>query len=164
MDREEFNELLKKANLNKKELADIVGLSYSAVNNWGSGSDFPRWVSSWLDNYIKAKEFENIKLKVFSLSSSWELGIAKIFKDIDPDYEEQAAYLYADTKSVDKTIKMINIATSINRDANALLKCNDEDINKLHTYLKDKNFKVTNEDEAIIINFMNGHKLTLKNY
>ena len=61
MDRDEFNELLKKANLNRKELADIVGLSYSAVNNWGSGSDFPRWVYSWLENYIDKKRFDTIK-------------------------------------------------------------------------------------------------------
>ena len=61
MERDEFNELLKKADLSRKELADIVGLSYSAVNNWGSGSDFPRWVSSWLENYIAKKRFDTIK-------------------------------------------------------------------------------------------------------
>lgn len=60
MEKEEFNKLLEKAKLSKKEFAEIIGMRYSSVNNWGSSQDFPRWVRSWLENYIKAKNMDNI--------------------------------------------------------------------------------------------------------
>ncbi len=60
MDREEFNELLKKAGLTKKEFAEIIDMRYSSVNNWGSSQQFPRWVKSWLENYIKAKDIDKV--------------------------------------------------------------------------------------------------------
>ena len=61
MERDEFNELLKKANLTKKEFASILGISYTSVNNWGSPQNIPYWVASWLENYIARKRFETIK-------------------------------------------------------------------------------------------------------
>ncbi len=61
MDREEFNVLLEKANLSKKEFCQIIDLNYSTVNTWGSSSiNIPKWVKSWLENYIKAKDMDNI--------------------------------------------------------------------------------------------------------
>ena len=60
MDRDEFNELLKKAELTKKEFAEIIDMRYSSVNNWGSSQQFPRWVKSWLENYIKAKDIDKV--------------------------------------------------------------------------------------------------------
>lgn len=60
MDKEEFNELLKNANLTKKEFAEIIGMQYTSVNNWGSSQQFPRWVKSWLENYIKAKDIDKV--------------------------------------------------------------------------------------------------------
>ncbi len=67
MDKEKFNYLLLKANLSKKDLANQIGMTYGAVNNWGSNSEFPRWVESWLENYIKAKSYIDIKNKVFEI-------------------------------------------------------------------------------------------------
>ena len=61
MKREEFNNLLKKANLSKKEFCGLLDISYPSVNNWGSGKDVPYWVKSWLENYIDKKRFENMK-------------------------------------------------------------------------------------------------------
>lgn len=62
VDREEFNALLEKANLTKKEFCQIIDLNYSAVNNWGTGNiNIPKWVKSWLENYIEKKKFEHIK-------------------------------------------------------------------------------------------------------
>ena len=61
MDKEKFNSLLSKANLSKKDLANQIGMSYGAVNNWGSNSEFPRWVESWLENYISKKKYDHIK-------------------------------------------------------------------------------------------------------
>lgn len=60
MEKEEFKELLAKANLTKKELAGLTGLVHSTVNNWGSGQNIPHWVQSWLENYIKAKDIEKM--------------------------------------------------------------------------------------------------------
>lgn len=60
MEKEELNELLKAANLTKKELANITNLAHSTVNNWGSGQNVPHWVKSWLENYIKAKMSDNM--------------------------------------------------------------------------------------------------------
>ena len=61
MDREEFNALLEKANLSKKEFCEIIDLNYSTVNTWGSSSiNIPKWVKSWLDNYIKAKDMDKV--------------------------------------------------------------------------------------------------------
>ena len=61
MDKEKFNSLLSKANLSKKDLANQIGMSYGAVNNWGSNSEFPRWVESWLENHISKKKYDHIK-------------------------------------------------------------------------------------------------------
>ncbi|EAL7192555.1 XRE family transcriptional regulator, partial [Campylobacter jejuni] len=36
MTKEKFNQLLKQANLNKKQLADISGIPYPTINAWGS--------------------------------------------------------------------------------------------------------------------------------
>ena len=55
MKKEEFNNLLKKADLTKKVFAGIIDMKYTSVNNWGGSQKFPRWVKSWLENYIKAK-------------------------------------------------------------------------------------------------------------
>ena len=60
MEKEEFNNLLKKSNLTKKEFAGIIDMKYTSVNNWGSSQKFPRWVKSWLENYIKAKDIDKI--------------------------------------------------------------------------------------------------------
>ncbi|MFY9085373.1 XRE family transcriptional regulator [Aliarcobacter cryaerophilus] len=61
MDREEFNTLLEKANLTKKEFCKIIDLNYSTVNTWGSSSiNIPKWVKSWLENYIKAKDMDKV--------------------------------------------------------------------------------------------------------
>jgi len=60
VDKEEFNNLLKQANLTKKEFAGIIDMQYSSVNNWGSSQQFPRWVKSWLENYIKAKDIDKM--------------------------------------------------------------------------------------------------------
>ncbi len=68
MDRLEFNQLLKKAELNKKQLSEILNTSYQGVNSWGTnGRGYPYWVRSWIENYIKAKSYEDIKDKVYEI-------------------------------------------------------------------------------------------------
>ncbi|QKG29180.1 XRE family transcriptional regulator [Campylobacter sp. RM16187] len=67
MDINKFEEVLKSINLNKKDFAEMTGLAYQTIINWGSTNKVPSWVDTWLDNYIKAKSYEEIKNKVFDI-------------------------------------------------------------------------------------------------
>lgn len=70
LDINEFKELMKAAELNKKDLAELLTTSYHCVNSWGTnGRDYPYWVKSWLENYIKAKSYDMIKDKVLEIES-----------------------------------------------------------------------------------------------
>jgi len=60
MEKEEFSNLLKEANLTKTEMANIIGITPGALNNWGSTQGIPYWVKSWLENYIQAQNFKKI--------------------------------------------------------------------------------------------------------
>lgn len=60
MNNEDFEELLKNANLNKKEFATLVEMNYTSVTNWSGNNNVPKWVKSWLENYIKAKEMDKV--------------------------------------------------------------------------------------------------------
>ena len=61
MDKKEFNDLLKRANLSKKGFADLLGVLPSSVNNWGSSQNVPYWVEPFLTSHIKAKRYDEIK-------------------------------------------------------------------------------------------------------
>jgi len=68
MKKEEFTRILKQENLAKKEFANLVNMSYNTVNNWNDDNKpVPPWVKSWLENYIKAKSYEDVKDKVFKI-------------------------------------------------------------------------------------------------
>jgi len=61
MNRDEFNSLLEQAHISKKEFCELIDLNYATVNTWGSSNiNIPRWVKSWLENYIKAKISDDI--------------------------------------------------------------------------------------------------------
>ena len=59
----EFKSFLKKANMNKKEFAQMVNISYGTVNSWGveGRAEVPEWVRLFLVNYMKAKQLDTIK-------------------------------------------------------------------------------------------------------
>ena len=62
MDKNKFNELLKKANLTKKEFSKISGVSYNTITGWGTkDKPIPNWVKPFIENYIKAKTLDNVK-------------------------------------------------------------------------------------------------------
>ncbi|AHK74143.1 TPA_asm: XRE family transcriptional regulator [Campylobacter coli] len=61
MTKEKFNQLLKQANLNKKQLADISGIPYPTINAWGSTTSYPPYIAFLLENYIKAQKYNKIK-------------------------------------------------------------------------------------------------------
>lgn len=60
MENREFKVLLKEAKLNKKQLSEIVELAHGTVVNWGTSQNIPHWVKSWLENYIKAKKYDEL--------------------------------------------------------------------------------------------------------
>ncbi|MCV3428229.1 terminase small subunit [Campylobacter sp. IFREMER_LSEM_CL1904] len=61
MTKEKFNQLLKQANLNKKQLAEISGIPYPTINAWGSTTSYPPYITFLLENYIKAQKYNKIK-------------------------------------------------------------------------------------------------------
>lgn len=60
MNYKDFEELLKKVGINKKEFAALTELSYQTVMNWNNTDSVPKWVKSWLENYIKAKDMDKV--------------------------------------------------------------------------------------------------------
>ena len=60
MNYKEFEELLKKSDINKKDFSELTELSYQTVMNWNNTDNVPKWVNSWLENYIKVKDLEKI--------------------------------------------------------------------------------------------------------
>jgi len=67
MNYEIFETLLKQAKVNKKEFANLVEMNYTSITNWKNTDNVPKWVKSWLQNYIKAKSYKDIKDKVFEI-------------------------------------------------------------------------------------------------
>ncbi len=61
MNNEEFEQMLKNAELSKKELSELVELPYQTLMNWKRNNKAPSWVKSWLENYKKAKKYEKIR-------------------------------------------------------------------------------------------------------
>lgn len=60
MDYKDFELLLEKANLNKKEFANLVDMNYVSITNWNKSQKIPNWVKSWLENYIEKKKHEKL--------------------------------------------------------------------------------------------------------
>ena len=61
MERNEFKELLQLAKIkSKKEFAELTGLPYSTVNQWGTANPYPVWVRSWLVNYIELTRLRDL--------------------------------------------------------------------------------------------------------
>ena len=62
MNYDEFRQMLKKCNLTIKEFANMCGLNPNTIpTTWKSKNEVPKWVKTWLDNYIKAKTLDNVK-------------------------------------------------------------------------------------------------------
>lgn len=58
---ENFERQLKDLNLKKKEFAAMVNAGYTGVVGWNSRGSTPDWVDSWLENYAKAKKYDEIR-------------------------------------------------------------------------------------------------------
>lgn len=68
MIKEDFNKKIKELGLSREDFSKMVGLSYGAVSNWNDeAKPIPPWVESWLENYEKAKSYEDVKDKVLEI-------------------------------------------------------------------------------------------------
>ncbi len=68
MNKQDLTDKLDSIKLTKKEFAELANISYNTVNNWNdTNKPVPPWVESWLENYIKAKTYKDIKDKVFEI-------------------------------------------------------------------------------------------------
>ena len=68
MTKDNFTQKLKDIQLSKKDFAFNANISYNTVNNWNNDKKpVPPWVKSWLENFTKAKTYENIKREVFNI-------------------------------------------------------------------------------------------------
>lgn len=67
MNKQEFQALLKKAGINKRELSEITGIPYPTVNAWGSRTPYPPYIDFLLKSYIKSKLYEDIKNKFLEI-------------------------------------------------------------------------------------------------
>jgi len=63
MQLSEFKQLLKKADMNKKDFAALTKISYGTVNSWGveGRAEVPEWIRPFLYFYIKSKKLDKIK-------------------------------------------------------------------------------------------------------
>ena len=60
--KQQFNLMLKTANLSKKEFAEILGTTGGTISNWGNDNrEIPYWVESWLKLYIENQKCRKIK-------------------------------------------------------------------------------------------------------
>ena len=60
MDKIEFQELLSKTGLNKRELSELVGIPYATVNGWGSKVPYPPYTRFLLDAILKIQTLEKV--------------------------------------------------------------------------------------------------------
>ena len=161
MNKEEFKELLTQAKLTKREFSEILNINLGSMNNWGSTQNIPYWVESWLDNYIRAKNYNDMRDFIIKREKLYPIIIEKILAETDERYLEEIIHTYNETKDVEQTIHMVRIASSINSDTGHLIGCSKDKIKKLHDYLEAKKFKPSKEDEKIIVDFMNTKNLDL---
>lgn len=62
MTKKDFDNKLKKLNLNKKDLSILLNLSYNTINGWnGENKPFPTWLQNWFYYYEKSLKFDKIK-------------------------------------------------------------------------------------------------------
>lgn len=60
MEKERLNRLFESSGLSKKEFAKILNINVQTVYVWESTQAAPYWIWSWLENYAKARMFDQI--------------------------------------------------------------------------------------------------------
>ena len=60
MQKERLNHLFEAAGISKKEFAQLQNINVQTVYVWESTQAAPYWIWSWLENYTKARMFDQI--------------------------------------------------------------------------------------------------------
>lgn len=60
MDKERLNQAFSAASISKKEFAKLLNINAQSVYAWESTQPVPYWVYSWLENYAKARMFDQM--------------------------------------------------------------------------------------------------------
>ena len=60
MDKNEFQDLLSKTGLNKREFSEFVGIPYATVNGWGSKVPYPPYAQFLLEAVLKIQTLEKV--------------------------------------------------------------------------------------------------------
>lgn len=64
VDKNEFQDLLSKTGLNKREFSELVGIPYATVNGWGSKVPYPPYTRFLLDAVLKIQTFDRIVISL----------------------------------------------------------------------------------------------------
>ena len=119
MDRKLFNDKLKEANISKKEFAELMGISQTTVNGWGSNRNhIPYWVESWLENYIemqKRKKDTELMQEIINSLNRQIQDKDEMIKSLDD--KNLNGLVPAIQKEFDEKYKVVNQAKDENIDA-----------------------------------------------
>jgi hypothetical protein len=76
MEKQKFNDLLKKSGLSKKEFGEMLGTSGPTISNWGNeGREIPYWVESWFALYFENEKYKRLKQAI------QESGVCEVLLD-----------------------------------------------------------------------------------
>ena len=75
MDKNEFQDLLSKTGLNKREFSELVGIPYATVNGWGSKVPYPPYTRFLLEAVLKIQTFDRIVISLEPFLKSWNLAV-----------------------------------------------------------------------------------------
>ncbi|ELJ8894819.1 hypothetical protein RT874_001928 [Campylobacter upsaliensis] len=88
MTKEKFKSLMQEAGIkSKKELAELMGLHYGTINNWGNTQGYPTYLNNYFHFIIKAKKYDEAgcdePLKVKQELEKLRLENAKLREELE---------------------------------------------------------------------------------
>ena len=78
----DFKEKLERAGLTVGLFAEMVGVSKGSIYTW-SNRKIPYWVESWLDNYIRANEYQELIFELILALDALYKSLKKTISSID---------------------------------------------------------------------------------
>ncbi len=83
MEYDLFKQTLKNNGLTLKKFSDLSGVQYGTCSKWGKdGRPVSDWVESWLNLYIKNKEYEEIRQMCANIGTKEDVSDEESIPDI----------------------------------------------------------------------------------